>query len=68
MEEKINVDKREKQRVEELLHPLAIYSYTMSHSKNLLLIVWINLNRAGFNYPLDNEISFKYFLPQKIIF
>lgn len=62
MGEKINVDKREKQRAEETSHPLAIYSYTVSRSKNLLLIVWINLGHVEFNYPLDNVWSSIHFL------
>lgn len=39
MGEKINVDKREKQRGGGGLHPLAIYSYTVSRSKKILLVI-----------------------------
>lgn len=59
MGEKINVDKREKQKgCGGSLHPLAIYSYTVSRSKELLLIAWINLDHVKFNSPLDNESRF----------
>lgn len=47
MGEKINVDKREKQRGERWLHPLAIYSYTVSRSKEMLLIIRINLSQVS---------------------